>query len=56
MLAFAGNSLLCRMALKSTVIDAASLITIRLLAGALMLGLIVCAAMNLTHASSGFGK
>ena len=30
MLAFAGNSLLCRMALKSTAIDAASFTTIRI--------------------------
>jgi drug/metabolite transporter (DMT)-like permease len=41
MLAFAGNSLLCRIALKQTGIDAASFTTIRLLAGALMLGLLV---------------
>lgn len=41
MLAFAGNSLLCRMALKHTGIDAASFTTVRLVAGALMLGLLV---------------
>jgi drug/metabolite transporter (DMT)-like permease len=41
MLAFAGNSLLCRLALKHTSIDAASFTTIRLVSGALMLGLIV---------------
>jgi drug/metabolite transporter (DMT)-like permease len=41
MLAFAGNSLLCRMALKQTSIDAASFTTIRLLSGALMLALLV---------------
>ena len=41
MLAFAGNSLLCRVALKHTAIDAASFTTIRLLSGAIMLGLIV---------------
>jgi drug/metabolite transporter (DMT)-like permease len=40
MLAFAGNSLLCRVALLQTSIDAASFTTIRLLSGALMLGLI----------------
>lgn len=40
MLAFAGNSLLCRVALKSTAIDAASFTTIRLLAGAATLWLI----------------
>jgi drug/metabolite transporter (DMT)-like permease len=40
MLAFAGNSLLCRMALKQTSIDAASFTTARLLAGACMLWLV----------------
>lgn len=37
LLAFAGNSLLCRAALSRTHIDAASFTTVRLLAGALML-------------------
>ena len=41
MLAFAGNSLLCRMALKHTAIDAASFTAIRLLSGACMLWLVV---------------
>ena len=41
MLAFACNSLLCRVALIHTRIDAASFTAIRLLSGALMLGLIV---------------
>ena len=41
MLAFAGNSLLCRLALKETSIDAASFTTIRLLSGAAMLWLVV---------------
>lgn len=41
MLAFAGNSLLCRLALKHSAIDAASFTTIRLLAGAVVLGLLV---------------
>jgi len=41
MLAFAGNSLLCRIALKQTGIDAASFTTIRLASGALMLWLVV---------------
>jgi drug/metabolite transporter (DMT)-like permease len=40
MLAFAGNSLLCRVALTHTSIDAASFITIRLLSGAVMLWLV----------------
>ncbi len=41
MIAFAGNSLLCRMALKHTSIDAASFTAIRLTSGAIMLWLIV---------------
>lgn len=41
MVAFAGNSLLCRAALKDTGIDAASFTTVRLISGALILGLIV---------------
>ena len=41
MIAFACNSLLCRVALKHTGIDAASFTTIRLISGAIMLWLIV---------------
>ena len=41
MIAFAGNSLLCRAALKHTSIDAASFTTIRLISGAIMLWLLV---------------
>jgi drug/metabolite transporter (DMT)-like permease len=41
MLAFASNSLLCRVALKHTGIDAASFTTIRLISGAIMLWLVV---------------
>ncbi len=41
MLAFAGNSVLCRLALKATEIDAASFTSLRLLSGALMLWLLV---------------
>jgi drug/metabolite transporter (DMT)-like permease len=41
MVAFAGNSLLCRLALKDTGIDAASFTALRLLSGALTLWLIV---------------
>ncbi len=41
MIAFAGNSLLCRAALKHTSIDAASFTTIRLVSGAVMLWLLV---------------
>ena len=40
MLAFAGNSLLCRLALRDTVIDAATFTTLRLVSGALTLWLI----------------
>jgi drug/metabolite transporter (DMT)-like permease len=41
MLAFAGNSLLCRLALAHTAIDPASFTAIRLMSGALMLALAV---------------
>lgn len=41
MIAFAGNALLCRMALAQTNIDAASFTTIRLISGAVTLWLIV---------------
>jgi drug/metabolite transporter (DMT)-like permease len=41
MVAFAGNSLLCRIALKETGIDAASFTVIRLVSGALVLWLVV---------------
>ena len=41
LLAFAGNSLLCRLALKSTAIDPASFTSVRLGSGALMLALLV---------------
>jgi drug/metabolite transporter (DMT)-like permease len=41
MIAFAGNSLLCRMALRHTSIDAATFTSIRLVSGALVLWLIV---------------
>ncbi|HTA66323.1 MAG TPA: DMT family transporter [Xanthomonadaceae bacterium] len=41
MVAFAGNSLLCRLALKDTGIDAASFTSIRIVSGALVLWLIV---------------
>lgn len=41
MLAFAGNSLLCRIALKHTAIDAASFTAIRLISGAATLWLVV---------------
>ncbi|MFY8042738.1 MAG: DMT family transporter [Rhodoferax sp.] len=41
MLAFAGNSLLCRVALRGGAIDAASFTTVRLLSGAIMLAALV---------------
>lgn len=41
MAAFAGNSLLCRLALKQTEIDASSFTAIRLISGALVLWLVV---------------
>lgn len=41
MMAFAGNSLLCRIAFQQTGIDAASFTTIRLISGALILALVV---------------
>jgi drug/metabolite transporter (DMT)-like permease len=41
MFAFAGNSLLCRLALKQTDLDAASFTTVRLLSGAITLWLVV---------------
>ena len=41
MIAFAGNSLLCRLALKETAIDAASFTTVRMLAASLALGLLI---------------
>jgi drug/metabolite transporter (DMT)-like permease len=41
MLAFAGNSLLCRLALGQELIDAASFTSVRAISGAILLGLIV---------------
>jgi drug/metabolite transporter (DMT)-like permease len=52
MIAFAGNSLLCRAALKHTGIDAASFTTIRLISGALMLWLVVSISRR-THNGRG---
>ncbi|QTS87620.1 EamA family transporter [Ectopseudomonas khazarica] len=46
MLAFAGNSLLCRLALRETAIDAASFTAVRLLAGACMLWLLLQLRQN----------
>ena len=52
MIAFAGNSLLCRAALEHTSIDAASFTTIRLISGAVMLWLVVRMRHG-THAGEG---
>jgi drug/metabolite transporter (DMT)-like permease len=52
MVAFAGNSLLCRAALKHTGIDAASFTTVRLISGALMLWLVARISRR-THSGSG---
>ncbi|HEY2139153.1 MAG TPA: EamA family transporter, partial [Chthoniobacterales bacterium] len=41
MIAFAGNSLLCRRALKETGIDAASFTLVRIISGAITLWIIV---------------
>lgn len=47
MLAFAGNSLLCRLALQDTAMDAASFTSIRLISGAMVLWLIVALRRNM---------
>ena len=52
LVAFAGNSLLCRAALKHTSIDAASFTTIRLISGAVMLWLVVRMRRG-THSGGG---
>jgi drug/metabolite transporter (DMT)-like permease len=52
MMAFASNSLLCRVALKHTSIDAASFTTIRLISGAAMLWLVARARRG-THTGGG---
>jgi drug/metabolite transporter (DMT)-like permease len=51
MIAFAGNSLLCRLALKHTGIDAASFTSIRIISGALALWLIVLVRGSVRGAS-----
>jgi drug/metabolite transporter (DMT)-like permease len=52
LLAFAGNSVLCRLALGENVIDAASFTSIRLLSGALVLGLILKVVQPKTEVAS----
>ncbi len=58
MIAFASNSLLCRLALKQTGIDAASFTFIRIVSGALALWLITIARTSLTPSrpSPSFGS
>ena len=51
MIAFAGNSLLCRLALKDTRIDAATFTAIRLISGTLVLWLIVRVRHNSNRGS-----
>lgn len=55
MMAFSGNSLLCRIALAHTGTDAASFTTIRLLSGALMLSLLVLLLQTRRNASGAGG-
>jgi drug/metabolite transporter (DMT)-like permease len=56
MIAFAGNSLFCRIALAHTAIDAASFTTIRLVSGALMLWLLVRARRNMSGIGGNWGS
>ncbi len=56
LLAFAGNSLLCRLALQNTDIDAASFTTIRLLSGAVVLWLIVKRFRQSQHGRGNWGS
>ncbi len=51
LLAFAGNSLLCRIALRQTHIDAATFTTVRIVSGALALWLIIRLRSNAAHGS-----
>ena len=53
LVAFASNSLLCRMALGTEAIDAASFSTIRLIAGAVSLGLIVASTRRASYRAQG---
>ena len=52
MLAFAGNSVLCRLALKHTGIDAASFTTVRLSSGVLVLWALARTRNAPDHASA----
>ncbi len=55
LLAFAGNSLLCRAALRDTAIDPASFTTIRLVSGSALLGLLAWMNHDRTPSGSGHG-
>ena len=56
MLAFAGNSILCRLALRNTAIDPASFTTVRLLCGAFALYAIVSARGGKPSAAGNWGS
>ena len=56
MIAFAANSLLCRLALKSTGIDAATFTTVRLISGAVMLWLILQARRTKRRPAGSWGS
>lgn len=56
MLAFAGNSLLCRMALKLTAVDAASFTSVRLVSGAVALWLLVRLRGGDARAGAAYGN
>ena len=56
MLAFAGNSLLCRLALKETDIDAASFTAVRMVSGALVLWLIVSRRKDRTQSAGSWSS
>ena len=49
MLAFAANSLLCRLALGYEQIDAASFTSVRLISGAVMMGLLILPDIRAGH-------
>ena len=56
MLAFAGNSLLCRAALRDTGIDAASFTTLRLVSGALVLWLLTLRSRGVRERGGNWGS
>ena len=56
MLAFAANSVLCRLALERTDIDAASFTSLRLLSGALVLWLLVSRKQGAARSEGRWGS